>query len=658
MDTIILQLADLAESIFSTLWLPLFIWTVLSLGVWAALRSADNLHPVYQYHLRMALIFSLPAGLLALTGVDMVSEWLSTASAETSLKVITLSSPIAVTFIPEESSGISLMSFIQASALVLFLVGVIFFIYRIIRHSLNLLKLRNSCSFTSVKDLDELSSENVGLTISTRKNVQISFIESDIVPVTFGFRKPVILLPGSLKRHPEKMNLAIRHELTHISQHDFFSHLMVVLTEAVFWFHPLVHRLKRELVDYREMRCDNMVLSESSVSKKEYAALLLELIPMPNINKELSVHMAQESSNLKKRIQMITQSKYNHKHSKRISLSIFSVMLMLTVFAMACTDMQTENVFDEEDQVSNVMTDIDQTGERGFHEIIIFRGENGEMETHQGKINNLDNLPPDIIKSIDVFKGEKAVELYGEQGKHGVIVIKTHTDPTAYNTAVKALGMEAEIPPPPPRPNEPLNEEEDYFVVVEEMPELIGGLESIMKEVRYPATARNAGIEGRVFVQFVVNEQGGVEDARVVRGVGGGLDEEALRVVRQAKFKPGIQRGKPVRVKYSLPIFFRLAKDEAAEQGQTGTAQVEQPATIEKKLAVEVQNDNGILRGRVLDGETQRPLAGANVILAGTNTGSTTDLDGTFSIKTDGSDEVELIFSYIGYERASMNITR
>jgi len=320
--------------------------------------------------------------------------------------------------------------------------------------------------------------------------------------------------------------------------------------------------------------------------------------------------------------------------------------------------MQTENVFDEEDQVSNVMTDLDRTGERGFHEIVIFRGENGEMESHQGKIDNLDNLPPDIIKSIDVFKGEKAVELYGEQGKHGVIVIKTHTDPTAYNTAMKALGMEAEMPPPPPRPNEEPDVVEGYFVVVEEMPQLIGGLESIMKEVRYPEMARRAGIEGRVFVQFVVNEEGNVEDAEVVRGIGGGADEEALRVVRQAKFKPGVQRGKPVRVKYSLPIMFSLGNDETVVQGQNGTAQVEQPTTMAKKMTVEVQNDNGILRGRVLDGETNRPLPGANIIVAGTNTGSTTDVDGSFSIRTDGSDDVELIFSYVGYERASMSITR
>jgi protein TonB len=110
-------------------------------------------------------------------------------------------------------------------------------------------------------------------------------------------------------------------------------------------------------------------------------------------------------------------------------------------------------------------------------------------------------------------------------------------------------------PPPPPEEEE---EEEDFFVVVEEMPELIGGLAELQSKIRYPEMARRAGIEGRVYVQFIVNEQGDVENPQVIRGIGGGADEEALRAVRDAKFRPGMQRGRPVRVQYSLPIFFRL----------------------------------------------------------------------------------------------------
>ncbi|MEX1063365.1 MAG: energy transducer TonB [Balneolaceae bacterium] len=114
-----------------------------------------------------------------------------------------------------------------------------------------------------------------------------------------------------------------------------------------------------------------------------------------------------------------------------------------------------------------------------------------------------------------------------------------------------------DLPPPPPEQEEE-EMEEDFFTVVEDMPELIGGLQELQASIQYPEQARRAGIEGRVYVQFIVNEQGQVEDPQVVRGIGGGCDEEALRAIRQAEFRPGMQRGRPVRVQYSLPIVFQL----------------------------------------------------------------------------------------------------
>jgi periplasmic protein TonB len=113
-------------------------------------------------------------------------------------------------------------------------------------------------------------------------------------------------------------------------------------------------------------------------------------------------------------------------------------------------------------------------------------------------------------------------------------------------------------PPPPPPREEPREEEPEIFVIVEEMPELVGGLASIQSQIRYPEIARKAGVEGRVFVQFVVDENGNVVDPVVTRGLGAGLDEEAIRAVSQARFTPGKQRGQPVRVRMSLPITFRL----------------------------------------------------------------------------------------------------
>lgn len=112
-----------------------------------------------------------------------------------------------------------------------------------------------------------------------------------------------------------------------------------------------------------------------------------------------------------------------------------------------------------------------------------------------------------------------------------------------------------EMPPPP---DDDADEEEDFFVAVEQMPKLKGGLAELQGCVNYPEMARKAGIEGRVVVQFIVNEEGKVEDPRVIRGIGGGTDEEAIRCVKQSEFEPGRQRGEPVRVQYSLPVVFKL----------------------------------------------------------------------------------------------------
>ena len=116
----------------------------------------------------------------------------------------------------------------------------------------------------------------------------------------------------------------------------------------------------------------------------------------------------------------------------------------------------------------------------------------------------------------------------------------------------------AETPPPPPPAEEEVEQEPEIFVIVEQMPELIGGLASIQKKINYPEIAKKAGVEGRVIVQFVVDEGGNVQDPQVVRGIGAGCDEEAIRAVKQAKFEPGKQRGKSVKVKMSLPITFKL----------------------------------------------------------------------------------------------------
>ena len=102
-------------------------------------------------------------------------------------------------------------------------------------------------------------------------------------------------------------------------------------------------------------------------------------------------------------------------------------------------------------------------------------------------------------------------------------------------------------------------QEEPVFTLVEKMPELKGGIASIANTITYPEVAKKAGIEGRVFVEFVVGKDGTVTNAKVVRGIGGGCDEEAVRAVSQATFTPGEQRGIHVPVKMTIPVTFKLS---------------------------------------------------------------------------------------------------
>lgn len=113
---------------------------------------------------------------------------------------------------------------------------------------------------------------------------------------------------------------------------------------------------------------------------------------------------------------------------------------------------------------------------------------------------------------------------------------------------------------------EPVEEEpvDQIFEVVEDQPTPQGGMDAfykfVGKELRYPAQANRMGIEGRVFVQFVVDEKGGVSEVRTIRGIGAGCDEEAERVIKMTKWNPGKQRGRPVKVRMVMPILFRLNK--------------------------------------------------------------------------------------------------
>ena len=110
---------------------------------------------------------------------------------------------------------------------------------------------------------------------------------------------------------------------------------------------------------------------------------------------------------------------------------------------------------------------------------------------------------------------------------------------------------------------QPKEETDEIFNVVEESAAPKGGMQAFYKyvgeKIKYPAQARRMGIEGRVFVEFVINKDGSLSDVRSIKGIGAGCDEEAVRIIQSAPaWSPGKQRGKAVKQRYTLPIIFKL----------------------------------------------------------------------------------------------------
>ena len=102
------------------------------------------------------------------------------------------------------------------------------------------------------------------------------------------------------------------------------------------------------------------------------------------------------------------------------------------------------------------------------------------------------------------------------------------------------------------------NQDQAYLAFADVMPEVKGGLPSLYKKIKYPEIAKKAGISGKVYVMAFIDESGSVKDVKVIKGIGGGCDEAAVNAIKSAEFVPGSNKGKPVKVKMSLPINFQL----------------------------------------------------------------------------------------------------
>lgn len=584
MNALINQLSTLGQASLNFFWFPMLIWTALALLVHLGLRMFRNISALYQYHLRTALLAALPAGLFSWS----LMNWYLAADAirASSAKIIYVMNPITVTTQPTApSTGFSVLT-PELGIGILFLMFLAFALYQLIRfivHFRSLYAYKKSMTLMPIQDFPDLSNGNKRLLQHIPAQIHIAVSDEPQIPSTFGWKKPVIVVPALLCSNTTKLNLAIRHELIHIKQNDYLVNIGVQLVSRVFRFHLLVGRIAREIHEYSEITCDEEVLSDTSIPAKHYAYLLFELLQLPVINQNNMVNMAHPNSNIKKRIHAMTHS--NHKNNSiRISFSLFMLILVSISMIMACSGLRNQDtsgkaLLGQNFQIQNPTITINGLNTQKYfgglgtgpalgilyfktpaHGTFLISGQSFDGAQPVGSVKgktlsfNTNQLNVKIVCTKPILPVDNTniwvkhiadggsigsnQHLFGFAGDYQSYMKMDFTQKKNYKTGPDG---------------------KQFFVVAEKMPQLIGGLASVQGRIQYPDSARKAGIQGRVFVEFIVDKEGNVENPKVMRGIGGGCDVEAVRVVKKAKFTPGMKDGKPVNVRYSLPIIFSLS---------------------------------------------------------------------------------------------------
>ena len=356
------------------------------------------------------------------------------------------------------------------------------------------------------------------------------------------------------------------HERGHIRQRHSLDVLLVDTLTALQWFNPAMWMLRQDLRAIHEYEADAAVLSQG-INMRQYLYLLIQKAA---VNGGYSIANGITHSTLKNRINMMLNNK---KSNGKSWLKLLALLPIMGTFMVLNAETVTDYVYQQpqkkmvkkgkKDGKVNVSGNsievkadtepavapisirvVDEMKGNLANPLVIIDGKRSSME-------ELKALDPKTIDHIDVLKDKASTELYGEAGKNGVILITTKNAVKSDDIDVKVVDMETETVD-----SEPLD-------VVEKMPEYPGGIEALLKflseNIHYPEVASKAGVQGRVLVNFIVEKDGTISNIHVIQKVNEYLDAEAVRVVgAMPKWTPGMNDGKAVRVKYTVPITFRL----------------------------------------------------------------------------------------------------
>ena len=502
--------------------------------------------------------------------------------------------------------------------LLLYLVGIAFFLLRNLWSLGRMLSLINSCK-------------------KQRLNNEIWLFthQKDIAP--FSWMKYIVL---SEKDYAESGETILTHERAHIANLHSWDLILADLCVFFQWFNPAAWLLKQELQNIHEYEADEWVINHG-IDAKKYQLLLIKKAVGTRL---YSMANNLNHSNLKKRITMMIKKKSN----PWACMKYLYILPLATIAVAAFARPEISNEFDEisSAKVSDLASFMKADGEKsletppvtslapqdsvfqvveempefpgGMKAMMQFIADNvkypsiAQKNGVQGRVITQFTVCKDgsitdakVLRSVDPYLDKEALRVINampkwKPGKQGGQAVAVHfTVPVVFRLTgdepekptLKIRGKEVskilvdgkEVPIGEFVENHPAaigsfaegdihvtDATDQVFEVVEEMPEFPGGMQAMMeylaKNIRYPAKAHEANVQGRVITQFTVGKDGAIRDAKVVRSVSPELDAEALRVISaMPNWKPGKQGGKAVATRFTVPVVFRLTGDAPEE---------------------------------------------------------------------------------------------
>ena len=358
----------------------------------------------------------------------------------------------------------------------------------------------------------------------------------------------------------------MRHEMSHIAHHHSWDILFAEVMMILQWFNPFIYLYKKELQSLHEYQADRDVVA-TGVDKKNYMMLILQqctAVDFSGMSNNFSLILT------KKRIKMITRNE----KAKGLWWRLLATLPVLAFLMIANTKVTAQE-----------QKAVDHTLKVSISPFEVFDDDGAPMQLIKDTIFYEDDGTYVKFETSDGFQpetGEPCKKLtitsYNADGtpRNNFFITETERrgdtstysiEPFTFTLSEHLFDQLLDIA---------TSKEDTVYQIVEEMPKFPGGEEAMFKfiseNVKYPQEAKDKNISGRVFVNFVVEKDGSVDEVNVLRSIGGGCDEEAVRVVKSMpKWTPGKQKGKPVRVSYIIPFVFKLDGVESKSNGLAGT---------------------------------------------------------------------------------------